>query len=84
MKHKKDFESVLLDNFVPFWTDFSVDKEYDELIESLGGVDMCFWGLGINGHIAFNEPPEVDERLPQKNLPHCLRVFCLFPVKRKR
>ena len=23
-----------------------------------GGVDACFAGLGINGHLAFNEPPE--------------------------
>ena len=25
------------------------------LITSLGGVDICFGGIGINGHIAFNE-----------------------------
>ena len=25
-----------------------------------GGVDLCVGGLGINGHIAFNEPPEPD------------------------
>ncbi len=36
------------------------EKEYDERIESLGGVDLCLGGLGINGHIAFNEPPEPD------------------------
>jgi glucosamine-6-phosphate deaminase len=29
-----------------------------ELIEARGGVDACFGGIGINGHIAFNEPPE--------------------------
>ena len=34
------------------------EKEYDDLIESLGGVDLCLGGLGINGHVAFNEPPE--------------------------
>jgi glucosamine-6-phosphate deaminase len=28
------------------------------LIASRGGVDACFGGVGINGHIAFNEPPE--------------------------
>jgi glucosamine-6-phosphate deaminase len=28
------------------------------LIDSRGGVDACFGGIGINGHIAFNEPPE--------------------------
>lgn len=37
------------------------EAEYDRLIEELGGVDYCFGGLGINGHVAFNEPPEVDE-----------------------
>ncbi|MBQ6798665.1 MAG: glucosamine-6-phosphate isomerase [Oscillospiraceae bacterium] len=30
-------------------------------IEELGGVDISFGGVGINGHIAFNEPPEQDE-----------------------
>ena len=34
------------------------EKEYDALIEELGGVTACFGGLGINGHIAFNEPEE--------------------------
>jgi glucosamine-6-phosphate deaminase len=28
------------------------------VIESRGGVDACFGGIGINGHFAFNEPPE--------------------------
>ncbi len=28
------------------------------VIERRGGVDACFGGIGINGHIAFNEPPE--------------------------
>ena len=36
------------------------EAEYDRLIEQLGGVDACFGGLGINGHVAFNEPPEAD------------------------
>lgn len=30
-----------------------------ELIEKLGGVDICFGGIGINGHVAFNEPEDV-------------------------
>ena len=37
------------------------EAEYDQMIADLGGVDMCFGGLGINGHVAFNEPPEADE-----------------------
>lgn len=27
-----------------------------DLIEALGGVDICFAGFGINGHLGFNEP----------------------------
>lgn len=26
------------------------------LLEELGGADICFGGIGINGHLAFNEP----------------------------
>lgn len=36
------------------------EKEYDRMIAALGQADACFGGLGINGHIAFNEPPEAD------------------------
>ena len=33
-----------------------IHPEYvPELIEKLGGVDICFGGIGINGHVAFNE-----------------------------
>lgn len=28
------------------------------LIERLGGVDIAFGGIGINGHVAFNEPQD--------------------------
>ncbi len=32
----------------------------DRLIEELGGVDIAFGGIGITGHLAFNEPqPEL-------------------------
>ncbi|MGH7199332.1 MAG: glucosamine-6-phosphate isomerase, partial [Planctomycetaceae bacterium] len=33
------------------------------LIERRGGVDVCFGGIGINGHLAFNEPPEPGETI---------------------
>jgi len=47
-----------------------------QLIDHRGGVDACFGGIGINGHIAFNEPPEAGEemsndqfaRLPTRSL----------------
>jgi glucosamine-6-phosphate deaminase len=28
----------------------------DEKIQELGGIDVCYGGLGYHGHIAFNEP----------------------------
>ena len=39
------------------------EAEIDALIESFGGADICLTGVGINGHIAFNEPPEKDEAI---------------------
>ena len=31
-------------------------KDYDAMIEKLGGVDLQILGIGRNGHIGFNEP----------------------------
>lgn len=36
-------------------------EEIQQLIDTRGGVDATFGGIGINGHMAFNEPPEADE-----------------------
>lgn len=33
-------------------------KEYDAIIESVGGVDLQLLGIGHNGHIGFNEPAD--------------------------
>ncbi len=30
--------------------------DYESLIQALGGIDITLLGLGLNGHIAFNEP----------------------------
>ena len=32
---------------------------YDQVIDSLGGIDLQLLGMGHNGHIAFNEPGQV-------------------------
>jgi glucosamine-6-phosphate deaminase len=32
-------------------------------IERLGGCDVCFGGVGITGHLAFNDPPEPGEQI---------------------
>ena len=45
--------------FMPDGTEPDADKEcarYEELIASMGGVDIQLLGLGHNGHIGFNEP----------------------------
>jgi len=39
-----------------------------DMIKKLGGVDICFGGIGINGHVAFNEASDTmtpDEFLAQ-------------------
>lgn len=40
---------------------------YEEVIRSLGGVDLQLLGLGHNGHIGFNEPEEAFETVT-----HCV------------
>lgn len=44
-----------------------------KLIEKLGGVDICFGGIGINGHVAFNEAS--DELGPDEFLQLQTRVL---------
>lgn len=31
-------------------------QKYEQLIEDLGGIDLQILGIGVNGHIGFNEP----------------------------
>lgn len=39
------------------WPDpFEIDRVAD-FIEHIGGIDACLGGIGIHGHVAFNEPP---------------------------
>lgn len=48
-------------------------KEMDDLLEYLGGADTCFGGIGINGHIAFNEADASLSKEEFSNL--CTRVL---------
>jgi len=34
-------------------------KRYNDIIENFGGADIQLLGLGLNGHIGFNEPSDV-------------------------
>ena len=42
-----------------FFPDPKNPESVGKKIEELGGVDICFGGIGINGHLAFNEAEEV-------------------------
>ncbi len=58
--HLFDRVNIDLDNTnVPDGMEPDSDKEcarYEELIRSMGGVDIQLLGIGHNGHIGFNEP----------------------------
>lgn len=57
----------------------------DRLLEELGGADICFGGIGITGHLAFNEPqpeltPEEFGQLPTRVLdiaPETIATNCV-------
>jgi glucosamine-6-phosphate deaminase len=36
----------------------------------LGGVDICYGGIGVSGHLAFNDPPEPGEKLDAEAVRH--------------
>ena len=46
-----------------------VCREYDKTIETAGGIDMQLLGIGLDGHIGFNEPADHFE----KNT-HCVEL----------
>ena len=44
-----------------YFPDPNSTTEIENLINDIGGADICFGGVGINGHIAFNEPLDKNE-----------------------
>lgn len=46
------------------------------LVETFGGADLCFAGMGITGHLAFNDPPEPGEPVIDEEVRN-LRTRCL-------
>lgn len=62
--HRQLFDHVDIDPANIFIPDGSLPKEdikkhcqeYEQLIESKGGIDIQILGIGNNGHIGFNEP----------------------------
>ena len=73
--HKRLFEHVnirLKNTHIPDGMEKDARKEcahYEDVIKSLGGVDLQLLGLGHNGHIGFNEPADVFEEVT-----HCVEL----------
>lgn len=44
-------------------------RRYEELIQSMGSVDLQLLGIGHNGHIGFNEPADAFDKLV-----HCVNL----------
>lgn len=62
--NKNFFEHINIDinnAFVPNGCAVDLEdegKRYDKRIEELGGIDLQLLGIGLDGHIGFNEPDE--------------------------
>lgn len=58
---RKNFFDLLEDNLKMkpeniYFPDPENISQIEKVIKKIDGVDICFGGVGINGHIAFNEP----------------------------
>jgi len=41
-----------------------------QLVEDIGGIDISYAGIGIDGHLAFNEPPTCEAEATEQNIRH--------------
>ena len=66
------FDHVNIDKtrtYVPNGLEEDSDKacaDYNEIIRSVGGIDIQLLGIGGNGHIGFNEPGESMDEVPKQ------------------
>ncbi|UKS53830.1 glucosamine-6-phosphate deaminase [Mycoplasma feriruminatoris] len=51
--------------YIPNASFYNNPQQYDELIKKFNGIDLQLLGLGINGHIGFNEPNTSFDSLTQ-------------------
>ena len=72
-KHLFDHVNIDINNtFIPNGLEEDSKKEcarYNQVIKSLGGIDLQLLGIGGNGHIGFNEPGEAFEKET-----HCVKL----------
>jgi len=52
-------------------------SQIEKVIKEIDGVDICFGGVGINGHIAFNEPVDEGSISPDKFMRLKTRVLAV-------
>ena len=52
-------------------------SQVGKIIKEIGGADICFGGIGINGHIAFNEPIDDSDIMADEFLQLKTRVLGL-------
>ena len=64
-------EELLMPKMQRLFPEPKKEKEIDELFEKLGKVDLCLTGVGINGHIAFNEPPKATDAITDEEYRNC-------------
>ena len=70
--HPLSFKKFIFDNFVNIipenrrpdieniiFPDPQHPERITQLIDKIGGADICWGGFGITGHIAFNDPPSM-------------------------
>ena len=61
-------------------------ERYEKLIRSLGGVDIQLLGIGRNGHIGFNEPSDIFDKMKKNGLSDneiSLNAYYLIYIKRR-
>lgn len=51
--------ALVMDESQRFFPDPNNPHLLTQTLERLGGADVCYGGLGINGHVAFNEPAAI-------------------------
>ncbi len=62
--HEKFFRHVNISKeniYIPDGADTDTEKvckDYEKIIENIGGIDLQILGIGTDGHIGFNEPGE--------------------------
>src|SRR4051812_24973856 len=59
--HPQSFRAFLWINFLNYVNVYSAnvclpDENYEDAIRRAGGIDLLVCGIGVNGHIGFNEP----------------------------